>query len=226
MSSTGHLIALEGTDGSGKATQLKQLVGRLEREGYVVKQYDFPRYDHPSSYFVRQYLSGQYQQRAVTPRQASYFFALDRYDAAAGIQQDLAAGVVVVIDRYTFSNLAHQGGKITDQSERLRFFQWATQLEFTDLGIPEPSLVILLHMHAEATRKLLKTRHSHDYLQGVRDIHESDMEHLGRAEATYLELAEAYKDTFRVIECDESGQPKPIPAIHELVWQEVKALVG
>jgi len=40
----GKLIIIDGTDGSGKATQVKLLRTRLTKEGYTVKLLDFPEY--------------------------------------------------------------------------------------------------------------------------------------------------------------------------------------
>ncbi|MGH9857218.1 MAG: dTMP kinase, partial [Acidobacteriota bacterium] len=56
----GIFIVIEGTDGSGKGTQFKKLVERLESEGHEVATFDFPQYDLPSSYFVKEYLNGKY----------------------------------------------------------------------------------------------------------------------------------------------------------------------
>ena len=44
MSKKGKLIVIDGTDGSGKATQVKLLRARLVKEGYTVKLLDFPEY--------------------------------------------------------------------------------------------------------------------------------------------------------------------------------------
>ncbi len=56
----GVFIVLEGTDGVGKATQLKQLRERLEGESYHVETAEFPRYGQPSAWFVEQYLGGDF----------------------------------------------------------------------------------------------------------------------------------------------------------------------
>ena len=42
---TGKFIVIDGTDGSGKATQVSLLVDRLTKEGYKVKTVDFPEYE-------------------------------------------------------------------------------------------------------------------------------------------------------------------------------------
>ena len=56
----GIFIVIEGSDGSGKKTQFELLSARLRAAGYGVDEFDFPRYDHESSHFVRKYLAGEY----------------------------------------------------------------------------------------------------------------------------------------------------------------------
>jgi dTMP kinase len=57
---SGTFIVIEGTDGSGKGTQTKILMDRLKADGHDVATFDFPRYDDPSSHFVKEYLNGKY----------------------------------------------------------------------------------------------------------------------------------------------------------------------
>src|ERR1035437_7954762 len=93
----GVFIVLEGTDGSGKATQLEVLVERLKLGGYEVETFDFPRYDEASSFFVKEYLNGKYGTAdEVGPYTASLFYALDRYEAAPQIRQALSEGKIVL----------------------------------------------------------------------------------------------------------------------------------
>ena len=42
---SGKLIVIDGTDGSGKTTQLNLLKTKLENEGYEVRVADFPQYN-------------------------------------------------------------------------------------------------------------------------------------------------------------------------------------
>ena len=44
-----YVVAIDGTDASGKATQTALLAERLEKEGYKVKTISYPDYDCPSS---------------------------------------------------------------------------------------------------------------------------------------------------------------------------------
>ena len=112
MKLPGVLIVIEGSDGSGKGTQFNLLNERLKAAGYDVAVFDFPRYENESSYFVRQYLNGNFGPAAeISPFTASLFYALDRYEAAKEIRAELAAGKVVLCNRYVGSNMAHQGAK-------------------------------------------------------------------------------------------------------------------
>jgi dTMP kinase len=125
----GIFIVLEGVDGSGKTTQFKLLQTRLQLAGYEVEVFDFPRYDKPSSYFVRQYLNGQYgPASSINPYSASLFYALDRYEAAPEIRKALAAGKIVLSDRYFGSNMAHQGSKFGGPIEKRSFFVWRARI--------------------------------------------------------------------------------------------------
>ena len=60
MASHGVFITIDGTDGSGKATQTKLLVERLTREGRGVQTISFPQYGKKSAGLVEEYLSGTF----------------------------------------------------------------------------------------------------------------------------------------------------------------------
>ena len=59
----GKLIVIEGTDGSGKATQAGILVERLQSEGIAVRKVDYPNYQSQSSALVKMYLNGEFGDR-------------------------------------------------------------------------------------------------------------------------------------------------------------------
>lgn len=57
----GIFIVIDGTDGSGKATQTKLLSDRLEKSGHKVKTINFPQYKNNFlGKMVGRYLSGEF----------------------------------------------------------------------------------------------------------------------------------------------------------------------
>ena len=81
MKKQGRLIILEAGDGSGKATQTRELYKHLEADGRRIHRVEFPDYASDSSVLVRMYLGGSFGSHAddVNAFAASTFFAVDRY---------------------------------------------------------------------------------------------------------------------------------------------------
>ena len=77
----GKVIVIEGSDGSGKATQTKLLYEALTAQGKQVKMVSYPCYESDSSALVKMYLEGEFgaDPAAVNPYVASSFFAVDRF---------------------------------------------------------------------------------------------------------------------------------------------------
>ncbi|HSX23727.1 MAG TPA: thymidylate kinase, partial [Candidatus Saccharimonadales bacterium] len=223
---TGLFIVIEGTDGSGKGTQFALLAERLRSQGYDVATFDFPEYDSEASYFVRQYLNGQYgESNDVGPYTASLFFALNRYDAARRIRQAMDDGKVVLANRFTGSNMAHQGGKFARQEERRGFFIWLDNLEFQMLGVPRPDVNFILRVPAEIAQQLVDKKEKRSYTSRKRDIHEADLEHLRNSVETYDDLAKLFPKDFTVIEAVKKGELLPIERIQQLLWDKVEPLL-
>lgn len=222
----GTFIVIEGTDGSGKGTQFKRLVARLESEGYDVATFDFPQYDQPSSYFVREYLNGKYGTAdAVGPYTGSLFYALDRYEAAPKIRQALAEGKVVLANRFTGSNMAHQGTKFANAEQRKGYFIWLDNLEFQMLGIPRPDQSIVLRVPAEIAQQLVDQKDERSYTDKKRDIHEADLRHLQRAVEVYDDLCHLFPKDFLRIDCVRSGKLMSIDQVEDMVWHTVQPLL-
>lgn len=222
----GLFLVIEGTDGSGKGTQFKLLVDRLVAEGYSVETFDFPQYDNPSSYFVRQYLNGEYgSAEEVGPYTGSIFYALDRYEAAPKIRQALEQGKVVIANRFTGSNMAHQGTKFDASEERNGYFLWLEAIEFKMLGIPRPDLSLVLRVPAKIAQALVDQKESRSYTSKKRDLHEADIHHLEKSVAVYDDLCRLFPDEFKQLDCVRNGKILPIDSIRELIWETVRPLL-
>lgn len=219
----GLFILIEGTDGSGKTLQTKLLVKRLKKLGRKVQEISFPRYGNKSSALVEDYLNGKFgSAREVGPYRASVFYALDRYAASFDIKKWLKQGKIVVCNRYVGSNLAHQGGKISNKSERKKYFAWDYNLEYNIFGIPKPDISIILHVTPKISQELVDRKGEREYLHGKkRDIHEDDLKHLADAEHAYLQIAKTFKD-YKLIECVRESRLSPPKEIHEKIWQLLK----
>jgi dTMP kinase len=226
QSNIGKFIVIDGTDGSGKATQTKILVERLESLGFEVEMVDFPQYGEKSAGLVEKYLNGEYGEAdEVGPYRASIFYACDRYDASFKIKKWLKQGKIVVANRYVTANMGHQGGKIANPLERKNFFSWLYELEFEIFNIPKPDLNIILHVDAAVAQAMVDQKGHRDYVHGAkRDIHEADINHLRRAEQVYLEIANSFPG-FSLIECTRDNQIMSREEIHNLIWQEIGEII-
>ncbi len=222
--SKGIFIVIEGSDGSGKGTQFKLLKERLKQDGHEIEVFDFPQYDQPSAYFVKEYLNGNYG-NSVDPYTSSMFFALDRYSAAPKIRQALADGKIVLANRFTGSSMAHQGGKIENKAERLGFFTWLDNLEFETLNIPRPDFSIVLNMPAEMAQKLVDLKAKRNYTDKKRDIHEADINHLKNAVKVYGEIVNLFPKNFTQIDCTKDSNLLSIPNVNSRIWDELELVL-
>ncbi len=218
----GKFIIIDGSDGSGKSTQTRLLIKRLEKAGHRVRVEDFPQYGKKSAGPVEDYLTGVY---GTSDELGSYipsvFYAVDRFAAAKRIRKHLVDGFVVVSNRYVTANMAHQGGKIKNTAARKKYFKWLIELEYNFFKIPKPDLHLILHLPAEVSRKLLKQRGPKYYIgYKTRDIHESNFKHLKDAEQIYLEIAKKFK--YPVVEGFVDGRLQAPEEIGEKVYAVVK----
>ena len=219
---TGKLIVIEGTDCSGKETQSNLLLKRLNESGIAATKLSFPMYDTPTGkivggpYLGKDYISeGWFKEGAVNvdPKVASLYYAADRKYNIYKITDLLNTGVNVILDRYVYSNMAHQAGKIVDVQKRIEMYNWLDMLEFKLLELPQPDIACFLHMPLEYAVKLREGRTE------KADEHESDLEHLKLAENAYIELANRYK--WETIECVKGNEILSIDDIGKQVFDIV-----
>lgn len=208
MKKRGKFIVIEGTDCSGKNVQTKLLTQRLNDEGIKTINTSFPKYDSPSGNMVGLYLGKHPSElhnpffditkmphfgswfgknpQDVDPYVASCYYGANRRAHRKDITGPLDNGINVICDRYTTSNMGHQGGKYDNEEDREKFFMDLEQFEYGFLKLPRPDQVIFLHMPYESGMELKKGR------PGEPDLHESDPDHLMRAEQSYMHLARFY----------------------------------
>ncbi|HEU5187265.1 MAG TPA: dTMP kinase [Candidatus Saccharimonadales bacterium] len=223
--SKGLFVVIEGTDGSGKGTQHELLCARLRRENIAIETVDFPRYNEPSSYFIQQYLNGNYGDvDSVSAKQTSLFYALDRFAANPQIKVALQQGRAVVANRFTSSNMAFQGAKVSDKEQRQQLFAWLDELEHDILEIPRPNLVIVLSLPAKIAQQNVGKKQARSYTTLKHDIHEANLDFLERTITTYDELCALFPEQYTQINCMQNTTTmKSINEIHDDIWQLVQA---
>ena len=222
----GKLFVIDGTDGSGKQTQFNKLKERLDKENIEYKVASFPNYDNPSSSLVKMYLSGDFGENAkdVSPYIASTFYAADRYATyKTSLEKFYNEGGIILVDRYTTSNMIHQAGKIQDKEEREKFLDWLWDFEFNLYGIPVPTKTFFLNMPTEVAVELMKDRENKFSHTQTKDIHERDVNHLRESYNAAVDLVEKYD--WKEIRCVENDRLKTIDEIHEEIWKEIKSYI-
>lgn len=189
MPPRGKLIVLEGIDGSGKRTQIEMLARALEARGIACGRVSFPRYEGFFGKMVAQFLNGQFGPlAAVDPHFSALLYAGDRLESKPEMEAALAAGKILLADRYIGSNLAHQGARVPAR-KRAAFLHWLKQLEYEVYGLPREDLVIYLRVPAAQAQRLVGKKAARQYTVRKRDLQEANLSHLQQASAVYDRLA-------------------------------------
>ena len=163
----GHVIAFEGLDQSGKQTQAERLLDACRAAGYATEFLTFPAYETAIGEEIDRALHGQ---RDYQPDTLQLLYIANRFEFKPKIESWLAAGTIVVCDRYLASSIAYGEAQGVDAG-------WLTEIQ---RPLPQPSLTILLDIAPDAslTRK-----------QVARDKFERDLALLGRVRDSYLRQA-------------------------------------
>jgi len=209
------LIAFEGIDGSGKATQAEMLRGAMHLSQRAATLMSFPMYD--STMFgphIKTYLRGGFGPIDQNdPFLVSLLYGLDRFEALPLIRRHQNENRHIIFDRYVPSNIAHQCSK----RAKLAPDNWkelASQIERVEydlLKLPRPDLVFYLDLTAEQSYRITHER------DDEKDIHQDDIDYLWWVREVYLEYASSH-DNWHVIQCfDEQGR-RSVEDIHKQIW--------
>jgi dTMP kinase len=219
-------IAIEGGDGSGKATQSAILSDYLREElKKDVLKISFPQYGKDSAYYAGKYLDGAYGSANEVPADlASLTYAIDRFAAKSDIQKQLAkTDGIVIADRYVASNLAHQGTKFNSDDDRHAYYERMMKTEYETLGVPRPDINIVLIIPTALAQANVDKKDARSYTDKKRDIHEADPNHLEKAKANYEELCRMYPNEFIAVQCvNESGIMRSIDDIQNKIRQIIE----
>lgn len=99
---SGSLIVVEGTDGSGRSTQISLLTEWLEGEGFAVQTMGLRR-----SFLVGEDIDALLAENAVTRMTLALMYGTDFFDQLERrILPALRSGLIVLADRYIFTLIA------------------------------------------------------------------------------------------------------------------------
>jgi dTMP kinase len=195
-------------DGAGKSTQIRLLKDFFSEKGYSCEYLHFPRTETP--YFgelIARFLRGEFGSlNNVDPYLVAMLYAGDRKDASSVIHNWLIEGKVVLLDRYTYSNIAYQCAKLPEVSSQDKLMNWIFSLEFNHFAIPQPDLNIFLDVPFAFTEKNLartRTGNDRDYLNGTRDIHEESTVFQKKVRDIYLRISQS-DERLAVVNCSNN----------------------
>jgi dTMP kinase len=174
----GHLIAFEGLDQSGKQTQAERLVQALREARRDVRFLSFPDYATAIGAEIGRALRGERDYAADT---LQLLYVANRYEFRSAIEQAVAAGGVVVCDRYLASSVAYGDAQGLDP-------EWLITIQ---RHLPQPSLTILLDIPPEAS---LRRK------QRARDRYEQDLALLSRVRDSYRRQAAAAPERWSLLD--------------------------
>ncbi len=222
----GILVAIEGTDASGKQTQSELAYKKLAERGIKARLISFPAYESESSLFVKKYLAGEFGSEPgdVDAYTASVFYALDRFATyRADWGKDYENGTVIIADRYVPSNMIHQAAKLGTESEKDAFAAWLADFEYNRCGLPEPDAVVFLNMPPDAAQRLMAERANKIDQSAGKDIHERNASYMRRSfdNAVYI----AKRLGWRTVMCAENNIVRAVDDINNEVMDIVNGLL-
>jgi dTMP kinase len=207
----GLFITFEGTEGSGKSTQIKRLAERLTNLGNDVVVLREPG-GTPISEEIRHLLKHSEANRAMFPETELLLMNAARAQLVREvIRPALDAGNVVLCDRFFDSTLVYQGyGRGLDLKDVRRIVDYA-------IANTLPDLTLLLRVPLDVSEQRRTSRNA-GATQRDR-FEESDRKFFERIEEAYDNLARAEGDRIRLIDATKS-----LDEVADAIWLFVNPL--
>lgn len=205
----GLFISFEGTDGSGKSTQMRLLVERLRAAGHSVVENQEPGGTHIGRQIRRILLDPAHQEMAGMT-ELLLMFASRTQAAAEIIIPALERGEIVVSDRFTDSTLAYQGeGRDIGFDIVLAAHQLA-------LGRLVPNVTICIAVDLQTGLERARTRNKGNENSREARLDEQSIEFHKRVSEGYNKIARLEPVRFRMV--DGHGEPGQVA---ERVWSNI-----
>src|SRR6267154_2934320 len=207
---SGLFISFEGTEGSGKSTQVSLLAEHLRFEGYTVRTIREPG-GTPIGEEIRHTLKHSADNEAMTAETELLLRNASRAQLVREvIRPALAAGEIVICDRFYDSTTAYQGyGRGLDLGLVKAVIDFA-------VGETRPDLTLLLEVsHAVSHHRLLARQATMPF---IRDrMEEADRGFFERVAKGYQAIAAA--EPYRVRRIEAAGD---VAAIESAIWELIE----
>jgi dTMP kinase len=209
----GLFISFEGTEGCGKSTQVELLVQRLRAHGYLVRKHREPG-GTPIGEEIRHTLKHSLHNHAMTAEAELLLMNASRAQLVREvIRPALAAGEIVVCDRFYDSTTAYQG-----YGRELDLDQVKAVIEIA-VGETKPDLTLFVHVPLEVSAERLRSRQEN--LPFVRDrIEEADRKFFERVAHGFGVIAATEPERVKVI-----NGAQPIETVCAAIWELVQPVL-
>lgn len=207
--SKGLFITFEGSEGCGKSTQVAVLMERLRALGHRVRIYREPG-GTPIGEEIRHTLKHSKNNAAMTPEAELLLMNASRAQLVREfIRPALAAGDIVLSDRFYDSTTAYQGyGRQLD----LQKVQAVTDFA---VGDTKPKLTLLLQVDPGTAAERLRSRQAQ--MPFIRDrIEEADQAFFARVAEGFKQIAAAEPQRVKVI-----NGAQPVDVVCASIWNEI-----
>lgn len=209
----GLFITFEGTEGSGKSTQVGNLAERLHSLGYRVRKLREPG-GTPIGEEIRHTLKHSPQNHAMTAEAELLLMNASRAQLVREvIRPALAEGEIVVCDRFFDSSTAYQGyGRELDLEKVKAVIEFA-------VGETKPDLTLFLHIPSEISAERVRSRQVS--LPFVRDrLEEADQKFFERVAHGFGVVAATEPQRVKFI-----NGAQTVDAVGAKIWEMVHPLL-
>ena len=211
--SKGLFITFEGSEGCGKSTQISILLERLRALGHRVRIFREPG-GTPIGEEIRHTLKHSKNNTAMTPEAELLLMNASRAQLVRElIRPALAAGEIVLSDRFYDSTTAYQGyGRQLDLQKVQAVIDFA-------VGDTKPKLTLLLQADPVTTAERLRSRQAQ--MPFIRDrIEEADKAFFERVAEGFNRIAAANPQRIKLID-----GAQPVDVVCAAIWNEVYPLL-
>lgn len=213
----GLFISFEGTECSGKSTQVQLLCERLESLGYIVQKLREPG-GTPIGEEIRHTLKHSPNNSDMTPETELLLMNASRAQLVREkIRPALSEGKIVVCDRFYDSTTAYQGyGRQLNLSDVQYIIDFA-------VGDTRPDLTLLIDVPLEISFQRRQLRNAPLFFgkEQIRDrIEDADFAFFERVHYGFQQIAKNEPDRVKIID-----GTKDILTIAEKIWQVVEPFI-